>query len=227
MQPVQWLIPKPADQQVKLDANRSKYDRGYTNNDVGSLPEFGADRAVKTSTEGKFTIKNLPDEFRIGLSVKSAGTKEEIIFKRPDGDAGVEDFEGQVFETDGFTHRLEPCSVLKIKATVAETGDVAKIGRITMQLISEREGEMFRRSETFESSTATATLINYKDGSIAWIEPLDTRKLLGVRIELPANGETETIEREVEFKTGKPIRGRVTSRKTGEPLKGVHLLADG
>lgn len=221
VKPIQWLIPKPENQQVKVDAKRAKYDRGMTNNIAGAFPDFGSAQAVKTDQEGRFKIKNLPEDFRVGLSVKVAESKEELVFVRPADDVAGPDFEGQVLRDDDFTFQAEAGSVLKVDATDAQTGQPAAIANVYVEGFNSLLDSC---QEKFNSSSVAVSVRPYANGSTARIEPKESNRLLGVRVQLPPNGETDIITKEVQFQTGKTVRGTVVSSVTGDPLKGVQIM---
>ena len=224
--PVQWLTPRP--EKLPQYGDRIDPDNAHATMAYRAMPNFGADRAVKTNEEGKFQIHNVPDEFRVGLAVKAIGTKEEIIYVRPDRDAAEIDFKNQILESNEFAYKLKASAVLKLSATHSDTGNPAAIAKVSFQPNSAdasmaRSAPMFRVAEEFDNSSVTASMIAYKNGSIVLIEPKDNENYLGVRIELPANGQEEIIEKEIEFPRGKSLNGIVTSLETGKPIPGVQL----
>jgi hypothetical protein len=215
--PVSWFVPR-------LNPLKSLDEMpGYAKNHMCGLPGFGANWAVKTDADGKFAIHNMPTDFRVGLSVKSDGWKEEVVFVRQEDDISAEDYPGQILKENEFTYSLEPCSRLEISAT-DESSNPALIARISTNPSSEFASQLyFFRSEEFSKAHAVLSVWPQPKGSIAFIEPVESETLLGVRIELPPNNDTDVIEREIEFPRGKTIRGIVTSQETGEPIEGVGI----
>ena len=215
--PLNWIVPRIA--QGDKPNPYIRCQKFF----YGGLPEFGKPWAVKTDASGKFTLTNLPTDYRVGLLVKAQGWKEEIVFVRPKDDVAPADFEKQILFENDFEYPVEPCSLLKIKAT-DEDGNTTPIAEVSVHLDMET-GNIFasRRTESFNSAQISLSRKAIPQGSIAYIQPKDSERLLGVRIKLPPNDDIEITEKEVTFRPGHTIRGRVVSDESGEPIEGVKL----
>ena len=221
---VNWFVPRPPDQYIKWGQ-----DYGADRNVLARLPNWGSDTVVHTDANGHFEIKNLPKEFRVALSVSAPGLKQRIIFVRAidDGvfDSRAPDFTGQVLLEDDFEVRLEKSSVLRISGFEDESGQPAKIRSISIDAVSKISNlEVLRKSFEINDTTGSIDLQAYPKGLVAWIEPVDNDRLLGYRLTLPPNADGELIEEEVQFKTGKTLRGIVKDERTGEPIPDVPLV---
>ena len=209
--PVQWIIPPT----TESTSNGNKHT-------TCGFPADGKAWAVKTNSKGKFELNHMPSGYRVGLSVKAEGWKEEIVFVRHESDTRPAD-NGQILMDNDFTYKTEPCALLEIKAA-DESGTPAAIARVSIYPISNSTNAFeMRRIETVNDTHATLSIPAHSTGSIVHVEPVDADRLMGFRMKLPANDDVEIIEMKIEFATGKTIRGIVTNETNGNPIEGVNI----
>jgi len=221
--PVRWYVAPPKSSKPKSPTLSTFEHRARVQHSVwAGLPENGKQWAAITDSNGNFSISNVPSDIRVGLSIKSEGWKEEIVFVRPQDDVGPPTV-NQILLENGFQYSVEPCSLLKIIAT-DESGTPAKISKVAAHANYGSSNDfILLRTEHFNSSEVSFNQKAQPRGSKVYVEPENRRQLLSVRLDLKPNDDIEIIEKEISFETGSPIQGRVVNEATGEPIEGVRI----
>lgn len=188
---------------------------------AAAFPDRGKDWATQTDAKGEFEIDRLPTNSRVGLSIYLTGYLEEVVFVRGDSDDRSANPSETILADDDFIHRLKPSSILRLKGVDAQTGRPAMIRSIGMK---DNDGRWVTRliRRPFDSATPSLSLRTYPGGLTVWVEPVD-KLLLPYCFELPAVGETDVIDKTIEFRHGRTVKGIVKSAENGEPIKNVEL----
>jgi hypothetical protein len=220
--PTSWIVP-PSETEPDPESDDKTNIRSRPRTVYGSLPDFGKPLATKTDGSGKFTLSNLPTDYRVGLIVKAQGWKEKFIYVRPKDDIAPPNSDRQLLLEEGFEYPVEPCSLLNIKGT-DEDGNPITIAEVSTAFnMGQNTNFNMRRTEVFNRPEISLSRPANPKGSIVYVQPEDSEGLLGVKLELPPNDEIEITEQEVIFRRGHTIRGRIVSDLTGEPIKGAKL----
>ena len=221
---VNWLIPRP-----KGRFRRWGSHDGSDRNDYAAFPDFGASLGVSSDSSGRFTMHNIPANFRVALRVSAPNFKPQIVFVRAVTDGGFDqraiDFPKQILLKDDFEFRMEDSSVLRITGVEDESGEPARIRSISIDPRSDISNpQVIRNRVEIDDVTGAVNLHQFPKEFVVWVEPVDNDRLLGCRLAFPPNADAELIEREVRFKAGKIVRGMVKDEATNELIANVPLV---
>ena len=220
---VNWLIPRP---KGKI---RQRGSYGSDRNVLAALPNFGASSEVSSDASGRFTMNNVPANFRVALRVSAPNLRPQIVYVRAATNGGFDqraiDFPEQILLKDDFEFRMQDSSVLRITGVEDESGEPARIRSISIDPRSDISNpQVIRNRVEIDDVTGAVNLHQFPKEFVVWVEPVDNDRLLGCRLAFPPNADAELIEREVRFKAGKIVRGMVKDQATNELIANVPLV---
>ena len=217
--PFCWTVPWPKELQF-----------AHGKSDFVDFLKQAKSRAVKTNKDGRFSIPHMPSEHRVGLTIKKQGARTTTVYVRPDKDPRLEkDKKNQRLLDNDFEYDLNPPYATVLIKAFDEQGNPANIRRVRVQPC----GEADDGDPTFiqlldqyqEKPRATVTISTFESWNYTayFIEPEDWDQLLGALIRLPKFQPNEHVEKEVVFKKGVSVTGKVVEKQSQQPIEGVRI----